>query len=83
MSTSDVPIVRRAEVSEARAAAELLHDFNREFGDPTPPVAALAERIVRLLEGSDTAILLAGENRTAWQFFGSAPRFGVAALSAT
>ncbi len=61
MSAPDVPTVRCAEVSDARAAAELLHDFNREFGEPTPPVAVLAERVARLLEGGDTAVLLAGD----------------------
>jgi ribosomal protein S18 acetylase RimI-like enzyme len=54
-------MVRCAEISDADAAAELLNDFNREFGDRTPPVAVLAERIARLLEGGDTAVLLAGE----------------------
>jgi ribosomal protein S18 acetylase RimI-like enzyme len=61
MSASDVPMVRRAKVSDARAAARLLHDFNREFGEATPPVAVLAKRIARLLEGGDTAVLLASD----------------------
>jgi GNAT superfamily N-acetyltransferase len=40
--------------------AQLLHDFNREFGEPAPPVPELAERVSRLIEGGDTVVLLAG-----------------------
>jgi ribosomal protein S18 acetylase RimI-like enzyme len=54
-------LVRRAAVEDARAVAQLLHDFNREFDDPTPPVAELAVRISHLLEGGDTVVLLAGD----------------------
>jgi GNAT superfamily N-acetyltransferase len=61
MSASGVPMVRCAKVSDARAAARLLHDFNREFGEPTPPVAVLAERVASLLEGGDLAVLLASD----------------------
>jgi GNAT superfamily N-acetyltransferase len=52
--------VRRAEVGDAAAVAQLLHDFNREFDEPTPPVAELAGRIALLLEGGDTVVLLTG-----------------------
>jgi ribosomal protein S18 acetylase RimI-like enzyme len=52
--------VRQAGVDDAQAAAQLLHDFNREFDEPTPPVAALAERLTLLLEHGDTVVLLAG-----------------------
>src|SRR5215471_18699813 len=52
--------VRRAGVEDAHAVAQLLHDFNREFDEPTPPVAELAYRISQLLEGGDTVVLLAG-----------------------
>jgi ribosomal protein S18 acetylase RimI-like enzyme len=38
----------------------MLHDFNREYDDPTPDPPWLASRIRRLLEGGDTAILLVG-----------------------
>ncbi len=61
MAGPDVPRVRCAEVSDARAVAELLHDFNREFDEPAPPVPVLAERIVKLLESGDTVVLLAGD----------------------
>jgi ribosomal protein S18 acetylase RimI-like enzyme len=53
--------VRRAAVEDAHAVAQLLHDFNREFDDPTPPVGELAERISHLLDGGDTVVLLAGD----------------------
>jgi GNAT superfamily N-acetyltransferase len=54
-------LVRVAAVGDAHAAAQLLHDFNREFGEPSPPVAELAKRIGELTAGGDTAVLLAGE----------------------
>src|SRR5579872_586867 len=63
MSGANKPLVRCAEVGDARAVAELLHAFNREFDEPTPPVAVLAERIAQLLEGGDTVALLAGDGR--------------------
>ena len=55
------PTVRRADVEDAHEIARLLHDFNREFDEPTPPIEQLADRITRLLEGDDTVVLLAGE----------------------
>lgn len=61
MSEADVPVVRRAGVGEADAVARLLHDFNREFDEPTPPVAALTERIEYLLESDETVALLVGD----------------------
>ena len=42
------------------AAGRLLHDFNREFTEPTPPAGALATRLRHLLAGGDTVVLLAG-----------------------
>jgi ribosomal protein S18 acetylase RimI-like enzyme len=61
MGGAEVPVVRCAGLGEARTVAKLLHDFNREFGEPTPPVVELAERITALLEGGDTVVLLVGE----------------------
>jgi ribosomal protein S18 acetylase RimI-like enzyme len=60
MSRASVPVVRRAHADEAHSVAQLLHDFNREFDEPTPPVADLEQRIARLLRGGDTVILLLG-----------------------
>ena len=52
--------IRDAGLDDARAAAELLHRFNREYDEPTPEPGALAERLRQLLAGDDTAVLLAG-----------------------
>ncbi|GAB3181688.1 GNAT family N-acetyltransferase [Nesterenkonia halophila] len=41
--------VRRATVAEADVLARLLHDFNTEFGSPTPGPAVLADRLRRML----------------------------------
>lgn len=41
------------------AAAPLLHDFKREYDEPTPPVAELATRLRALLGGGDVTVLLA------------------------
>src|SRR5438477_470329 len=46
--------------ADARDAAQLLHDFNTEFGDETPGPEALAERLAQLLAEGHTAVLLAG-----------------------
>ena len=54
-------MVRRAEPSDADAIGRLLDDFNREFDEPTPGPAALAERVRQLLDGGDTVVLLTGE----------------------
>jgi ribosomal protein S18 acetylase RimI-like enzyme len=64
MRTADLsgnPEVRCATVSDARKVAELLCAFNREFGDPAPPADVLAERLVRLLDGGETVVLLVGD----------------------
>ena len=50
-----------AGVGEVDAIAQLLHDFNNEFDEPTPPPATLAERFTHLLDGDDTLVLLGGE----------------------
>jgi ribosomal protein S18 acetylase RimI-like enzyme len=50
-----------AREDDAAAAGQLLHDFNREFEEPTPPPEALAERVRAMLGVGDTAVLLAGE----------------------
>ena len=52
--------VRMATPAEAQAVGVLLHDFNTEYGDPTPEPAWLAERIRELLEGGDTIVLVGG-----------------------
>ena len=45
-------------------AAQLLHDFNVEYDEPTPPPDELAVRLAELIEGDHVAILLAREPAT-------------------
>ena len=60
MTESEIE-VRRAGVEDAPEIARLLHDFNAEFREPTPGVAALAEYSRRLLDAGEMTVLLAGE----------------------
>jgi ribosomal protein S18 acetylase RimI-like enzyme len=60
MSEGEIQI-RRAGVEDAAAIARLLHDFNREFGEPTPGVEALTGYSRRLLAAEEMTVLLAGE----------------------
>jgi ribosomal protein S18 acetylase RimI-like enzyme len=60
MSVPDDLAVRRATVADAAVIGRMLHDFNTEYDDPTPGPDRLAERIRQLLDGADTAVLLAG-----------------------
>lgn len=53
--------VRQAGPADADAIARLLHDFNREYDEPTPPVETLASTLRRLLSEEEIASLLAGE----------------------
>jgi ribosomal protein S18 acetylase RimI-like enzyme len=50
--------VRVAKPADAEAIGRLLHDFNSEFGDPTPGPAKLAERVRELLEADEIIVLL-------------------------
>ncbi|MGN6371801.1 MAG: GNAT family N-acetyltransferase [Solirubrobacteraceae bacterium] len=52
--------IRLAAPADAPAVGRLLHDFNTEYGDPTPGPERLAERIAVLLAEGDSAALLAG-----------------------
>ena len=40
------------------AAAQLLHDFNLEFGEPSPPPDELAVRLAELINGGAITVLL-------------------------
>jgi ribosomal protein S18 acetylase RimI-like enzyme len=53
--------IRRAGPGDATAIARLLHDFNREFDEPTPGVPALTARSRQLLEAGAMTVLLAGD----------------------
>jgi ribosomal protein S18 acetylase RimI-like enzyme len=52
--------VRRGGRDDAPEIARLLHDFNAEFGEPTPGAAALTGYARRLLEAGEMTVLLAG-----------------------
>jgi ribosomal protein S18 acetylase RimI-like enzyme len=52
--------IRRACAEDAAAIARLLHDFNTEFGEPTPGVEALSGYCRDLLAAGEMTVLLAG-----------------------
>ena len=52
--------VRRATAADAEAVGRLLHDFNREFADPTPGPVRLAKRVRQLLCEDEMTVLLGG-----------------------
>jgi GNAT superfamily N-acetyltransferase len=60
VAVGDRGSVRLATASGMAAAGRLLHNFNREFGEPTPPANVLADRLRDLVASGDTAVLLAG-----------------------
>ncbi|MBP1136347.1 GNAT superfamily N-acetyltransferase [Arthrobacter sp. PvP023] len=66
--TSDDPanleVPRRATSADAAAVAQMLHDFNTEFGTPSPGTGELESRLSHLLSGEDVVVLLAGEPPT-------------------
>jgi ribosomal protein S18 acetylase RimI-like enzyme len=53
--------VRLAGEDDADAAAKLMYDFNREFGEPVPEPPVLAERMRLLIGRDEDHILLAGD----------------------
>ena len=53
--------VRAAGPGDAEAVARLLHDFNTEFGEPTPGVTVLAQRARSMLAADEMTVLLAGK----------------------
>jgi GNAT superfamily N-acetyltransferase len=54
-------ITRVAETDDAPAVARMLHDFNVEFGTPTPGADFLTSRIGELLVSGDVAVVVGGE----------------------
>lgn len=52
---------RLAAVVDSDEVARLLHDFNTEFGSPSPGPEPLARRLRDLLGGDDTFAILIGE----------------------
>jgi ribosomal protein S18 acetylase RimI-like enzyme len=59
VSASDSHPIRGAGVEDAGDVAQLLHDFNTEYDDPTPAVPVLTERVAELLTADAIVVLLA------------------------
>jgi len=53
--------IREAGVEDAADIARLLHDFNTEYEEETPPVAELTRHAERMLREGEMTVLLAGE----------------------
>lgn len=53
--------VRLAGIDDSESIARLLHDFNVEYGDPSPEPHVLARRIRALLASGDSIAILGGE----------------------
>ena len=51
---------RLATADDADGVARLLHDFNSEFGSPSPGAEVLAARLRVLLAGDETTAILVG-----------------------
>jgi ribosomal protein S18 acetylase RimI-like enzyme len=51
--------IRRASETDAATVAQLLHDFNSEYDEPTPSVPVLTERLGELLAEDAITVLLA------------------------
>ena len=60
MSTPPHLAVRTAQLADCDSVGQLLHDFNREFDEPTPSPEALAERMRELLADGQTIALVGG-----------------------
>lgn len=52
--------VRLAAPGDAAAIGRMLHDFNREYDEPTPAPEAIAARVGELLARGEATVLLAG-----------------------
>jgi ribosomal protein S18 acetylase RimI-like enzyme len=59
MSPSET--VRRASPADVEAVAKLLHDFQKEYEEPTPGVPVLAQRYEKLLRSGEMIVLLVGD----------------------
>jgi GNAT superfamily N-acetyltransferase len=63
------PEMRLADPGDAASVALLLHDFNREFGEPVPEPGVLARHLRGLLERAVITVLLAeGEGLVVLRF---------------
>lgn len=59
---SDETTARVAELTDVAAVARLLHDFNVEFGTPSPGVGVLTPRLRELLAGDCVFAVVAGHD---------------------
>ena len=58
---TDAPVSTRVATPEdSRLVAQMLQDFNAEYGEETPPLATLTERLRDLLAGDRFFALVAG-----------------------
>ena len=57
----EVPPVRRATPGDAPQVARLLHDFQREYDEPSPGVETLEERYEELIRSKEMIVLLVGD----------------------
>jgi ribosomal protein S18 acetylase RimI-like enzyme len=53
--------IRRATAADSADAARLLHDFNAEYDEPTPPAEELAGILRPLIAGAEAIVLFAGQ----------------------
>jgi GNAT superfamily N-acetyltransferase len=60
---------RLATVKDAAEVGKLLHEFNTEFGTPTPGARVLGDRLIRLLSEGSVFAILAGEPAIAVALF--------------
>ena len=60
MTESEIQI-REATVEDAAEIARLLHDFNNEYEEQTPPVPELTRRAERMLREGEMTVLVAGD----------------------
>ena len=60
MDSAEIQI-REATVEDAPEIARLLHDFNAEYEEQTPPVAEITRHAERMLREGEMTVLLAGD----------------------
>ncbi len=82
MSAQSHSEIRRAGEADAATIAQLLHDFNSEYEEPTPSVPALTTRLGELLAANEITVLLAGNPATGFALFRLRPSLWAKAADA-